>query len=588
MKLKTSFFNKTVLKKDITRFAPAWGLYTVFLLMYLFLIWADENEAGRFASHISYIIRMMGIINFAYGGLCAVLLFGDLFSSKLCNALHAMPMRREGWFLTHSLAGLLFCIVPNCIGTVIMAMILQEYCFLAFIWLGITVCQFVFFFGTGAFCMQCAGNRLGAAAVYALFNFLSVLAAFLISTFYSPVLYGIEPDLETLFQCSPVVGFTIFQFVSLKYNYTYGTTTYEGAVPENWRFLFICLAIGLILMGAAVMLYRKRQMESAGDFISVKPVAPVFLVLYTLCVGAVLYFIADQLNTDAEYLFLIIGFAIGFFTGWMLLEKKVNVFGLKKFVGFGVLTLAFFFTIALTWLDPLGITRYVPAADQVEKVVISPYSSSYYMDTHNLQLTDPEDIEKVIGIHTELVQNRSINDDGLCLQIRYRLKDGTQRHRQYYLAAGNPVMPTLRQYFSDFRFVTQTTSVERLLEHAEAIEFHSYYEPFPGFSILAPQNDSEVDVEDKYGDSGWLYFPAETSLDQDPTARGLLIAISEDCEAGTMAQQWEFHGETEAVGSLSIRYTVGYDTRYLDITVFADCFNTNAYLRNIAHQAITD
>lgn len=590
MKLKTSFFNKTVLKKDITRFAPVWGLYTVFMLMFLFLIWANENEASQFARSISYIIRMMGIVNFAYGGLCAVLLFGDLFSSKLCNALHAMPMRREGWFLTHTLAGLLFCIVPNCIGTVIMAMILQEYCFLAFIWLGITVCQFVFFFGTGAFCMQCAGNRLGAAAVYVLFNFLSVLAAFLVYTFYAPVLYGIEPDLEVLLQCSPVVGFTIFQFVSLKYDYNYGTTIYEGAVPENWRFLFICLAIGLLLMGAAVLLYRRRQMESAGDFISVKPVAPVFLVLYTLCVGAALYFIADQLSSDAEYLFLLIGFAIGFFTGWMLLEKKVNVFGLKKFIGFGILTLAFFFTVALTWLDPLGITRYVPAADQVEKVEICPYASSYYLDTRSLYLADPEDIEKVIGVHTELVENRSINDDGLCLQLRYHLKDGTQRHRQYYLATDNPVMPTLKTYFSNFRYITQTASIEQLLKHAETIEFHSYYEPLPSFSIIAPHLDTEGDADVKYGNTGWLYFSPETSLEQDPTSRALLEAIQADCEAGTMAQAWEFYGETiEPVGNLTIRYAISsYENRYIDFRIYSDCVNTQTFLQNVPNMAISE
>ena len=33
MKLRTSFFNPTVFKKDLTRFAPTWVLYTVGLFM---------------------------------------------------------------------------------------------------------------------------------------------------------------------------------------------------------------------------------------------------------------------------------------------------------------------------------------------------------------------------------------------------------------------------------------------------------------------------------------------------------------------------------------------------------------------------
>ena len=33
MKLKTSFFNVSALKKNLTRFAPAWALYGVFMLL---------------------------------------------------------------------------------------------------------------------------------------------------------------------------------------------------------------------------------------------------------------------------------------------------------------------------------------------------------------------------------------------------------------------------------------------------------------------------------------------------------------------------------------------------------------------------
>ena len=33
MKLKTSFFDKTILRKNITRFAPLWGIYQLCLLV---------------------------------------------------------------------------------------------------------------------------------------------------------------------------------------------------------------------------------------------------------------------------------------------------------------------------------------------------------------------------------------------------------------------------------------------------------------------------------------------------------------------------------------------------------------------------
>ena len=76
MKLRTSYFNLSILKKDITRFAPLWGLYTVF--MHLFVLTRMEMEPAHFANNASTIMQLMGPVNLVYAGLCAMLLFGDL------------------------------------------------------------------------------------------------------------------------------------------------------------------------------------------------------------------------------------------------------------------------------------------------------------------------------------------------------------------------------------------------------------------------------------------------------------------------------------------------------------------------------
>ena len=43
MKSRTSFFNTAVLKKDITRFAPAWGLYLTGMLLLTMTIFMEED-----------------------------------------------------------------------------------------------------------------------------------------------------------------------------------------------------------------------------------------------------------------------------------------------------------------------------------------------------------------------------------------------------------------------------------------------------------------------------------------------------------------------------------------------------------------
>ena len=589
MKLKTSFFNTTVLRKDVTRFAPLWGLYTVFMLLFVMLIWAEENEPARFATNAPYIMQAMGVVNGIYGGLSALLLFGDLFQSKMAGSLHAMPMRREGWFLTHTAAGFLFCLVPNSIGAVLASMILQEYCYLAFLWLGIMLLQFLFFFGVGAFSAQCAGNKLGAIAVYGLFNLLAVLIAFLVETFYTPVLHGIETDWEAICRHSPVVDFSMCTYVDMGYDNMDSSAIFRGFIPENWRYLFMAAAVGLGLLGLSVLLYRRRHLESAGDFIAVKPVAPVFLTIYTLCVGAVLYFLADQMSTDLEYIFLILGFAIGLFTGFMLLEKKVNVFQGKKWLYLGLLIMGFFLTVSLAFLDPLGITRYVPKVNQIEKVHLSSFASEYYLDQQPLVLTDAADIEAFTAIHKDLISDPYDEDTNMCLRLRYYLKNGSTVERKYYMRADSENGKLLKTYFSRFSCVTGYNTAEEMLKQITFMDFYSHTSELPSIT-MQPSLSASVIITDEYGNEIITkdmekYEPEEDHLDLglDPAIlKGLLEAIKKDCEEGNMAQNWEFHNGGESVGNLTFSFAVDrYIAEYTDITVYADCKNTVNFLKSL-------
>ena len=580
MQSRISFFNPTVLKKDITRFAPVWGLYGIFSLLVVFLIWVGEGEprSAQFASELPYILFGMGIMNFFYGGISALCLFSDLFQSKMAGMLHAMPMRREGWFLTHVCAGLLFSLMPNLLTCLIVSMLVQQYCYLAFIWLAVTFLQFVFFFSVGVFSVQCAGNRLGAIAVYGLINFLSVLAAFFLYSFYQPLLYGVVIDFGALCQHSPVVGFTTQQYVYAEYDNMTRSVLFEGFVGSDWRYLLISVAVGIALLGCAILLYRKRHMEHAGDLIAVKPVAPVFLTLYTLCAGAILYFISNLIDEEIRYFFLLIGFGIGFFTGYMLLEKKVNVFTKKKWLGFGLFSLAFFLTIFLTWLDPIGITRYVPNPNQVQAVHISPYESEYYLDNDSTILTDMQDIWAITDIHKELVTERNENiSNTITLRLRYEMKNGTTVSRKYYVKRDCAATKTLKRYYSSFQCVTGFTNVDDLRNKIQDIEFSSYYDSYPYIQICTSESDSNAD---KFpGES--VIIVCDGAVKDAALTRQLLDAIKADCESGAMAQMWDMHS-SDAIGNINISYKENGRYKVLSINVFPDAGNTLSFLKSLA------
>lgn len=612
MKLRISFFNGAVLRKDITRFAPVWGLYTIFTLMAFFLMWGSEPTPARFANQACYVMQAMGIVNFFYAALCAVLLFGDLFNTRLCNALHSFPLRREGWFLTHCAAGFLFCLVPNAVAAVLASLLLQEYFYLALLWLGIMLLQFLFFFGAGVFSVMCAGNRLGAAAVYGIFNFLAVLVSWLFITFYDPFLYGIELDTEPYLFLSPAVGFYRSQYIVTSYDKMANATVFQQFIGTDWRFLFIAAGVGLVLLGLSVIIYRRRHLEDAGNLISLKPVGPIFLIIYTLCAGAVMYYVSDIFSGNGRYVFIFLGFAIGFFTGRMLLEKKVNVFRWKTFLNFGILLAIFGLTVGLTKLDPAGITRYVPEVTDVKQVHISPNFARYYYEHTQCILTEEADIENITNIHQDLVNNRNGSKDS-ALRITYTLKNGRTVERQYYVDVRSDNAQILKGYYSTPSYVLGTDDVTALLENAFMLEFRGDDTGIPYIYIATDGITDQQIYVDKYGENSISYLTKDL-VEEGTTpvglnvelVRGLMDAIIADCNAGNMVPLWEYHEGQEHFGYITIHSfapetetlyeassnnalptmeIAGYmPVSYLEIRIFEDCTNTIAYLKSIAAQ----
>ena len=76
MKLRTSFCNFGVIRKNITRFAPLWGIYLAGGLLVM-LTALGGSEPSTAAENLATTIGPFSIINMIYAALCAQMLFGD-------------------------------------------------------------------------------------------------------------------------------------------------------------------------------------------------------------------------------------------------------------------------------------------------------------------------------------------------------------------------------------------------------------------------------------------------------------------------------------------------------------------------------
>ena len=555
MKLRTSFFDKTVFRKDITRFAPLWAIYFIGGMMVMLNVVDSAGNNGYYAaSNVGQTISYLAIINLVYAGLAAQLLFGDLYNSRLCNALHAMPMRRENWFITHLVSGLLFSLVPNGVGILIVMPRMGDFWFVAFIWLLGMSLEYLFFFGLAVFSIFCTGNRFAMVAVYGILNGASMIALWFAQTVYQPLLYGVEIITEPFRLLCPILQITSNEEL-IQWKWESGLhTAYDEVriysfvgLNEGWGYLAAVAAIGVVLLFLSLVMYRRRKLESAGDFIAVSPLAPIFCVVYTLCVGAAFAMFGELVNSN--YMpYLLLGIAVGWFTGRMLLQRTVKVFSGKNFLRMGILAAAVLVSIFVTKLDPLGITRWAPQADQVASVSISD-SRNYYYNQSELVAEESEKIQTIIDIHKYIIEhgetgennsNRSIN-----LYFTYKLKDGRTVRRSYFAWINNEVHTQLRLMFSD-----------------------------PG--VYLPYGDWRTN-EDRV---------AHIHVDGNPIDPkhyvSLLSAINSDCLAGNLAYDYQFHDDKDVIKlwiGITYRDDDG-DDDMREVRVYNDCEHIIKWLKD--------
>ena len=560
MKLRTSFFNLAVLRKNLTRFAPLWVLYAVAEVLGLMSI--NVGNPGLVADDLAQIMGPVAIFHAGYAFLVAACLFGDLFDSRLCNGLHAMPMRREGWLLTNLASGLVFALIPAVIGAGVAAIVLKEYFWIGLLWQGTSLLQVVFFFGVAVFSAMCAGKRLGMAAIYGILNFLSMLIFWVIDTVFEPLLPGVVLSDDWFVLFCPVVSMVQDTYADFYWDSNLGGI-FKSFVGKDWSYLYICTGVGVVFTVLGWLLYRKRHLETAGDFISFRPMRIFFLLAYTIAMGALMFSFTELFfGLYRDYGFLLAGIVIGWFTGWMLLERTVKVFSKKVFLSFVAFAVFFAGCVGLTKLDPLGVTTYIPKTEDIAKVCLYSQNESFDYEQNDdyagWYITDQAEITWVQDLHRQMLTVKGATDQTTFrVNVRYELQNGFHVYRQYDIPAKSETAEKLRPFFSDMRSVFSTGDLSRVKTTLDSVYI-------------------------------WLNGEGESvEIYNLLTQQELIAAIEADCKAGAMAQDNCYHMNQESVGYIDLSWTTVWDdgkaqgTRHEDIVVYADCVNTRAFLETL-------
>ena len=596
MKSRTSSSKAALLWKDITRFFPVWGIYTLCLLVGLFLLGVDDLGFW-FPYNISNGIPLMSVINCGYALVVAATVFGDLYNPRMCNSLHAMPVKRETWFSVHVMAGLLFSLVPTALMTAA-AMPFMQYSFvedvwqIPLLWFGTTNLQYLFFFGLAVFCAFCVGNRVGLAVLYGSVNFGSLFAYFLADSLYVPMLHGVVVQASSFLILSPVAQLSSEYLVEMDRKFIGSQTLpngdqmqlYEGWFTIRWEeytYLAILIPIGIALFFGARWMYRRRNLECAGDFAATRAIGWVLQVLLALAGAGIINLLVAFVGLESNDMTVTlaisaIGLVIGWFAGRMFIERSTRVFRLKNWLGLGALTVAVAASFGLTYLDPLGIEDYVPDAEDIKSGRLElAYSTQ-------VTLEEPEEIADLIRIHQLALEDKLVGTmtavntmptiaengvgelngeqkDSVFIRLSYTLKNGHQVQREYYIWMDSEEGQLVRHYASSLEGVIGYWNAECIETEEDLLDTVEYM--------------TRVNVYGTWVDADWLTAEKKESL---------LRAIAADCEAGTMVQHMTFHEEKVLEDGEYGLWSYSLDIEYNDnpgiyIQVYKDAENTMAW-----------
>ena len=435
MRSKTSCFNGTLFRKNLSRYWPLWGLasfggamFPLAMLLELlhdgFRFWSPLETRQAYYTVLSYGVPVISIV---YAILCAMAVWSYLYNARSVGMMHTLPIRREGLFVTNVLSGLTMMAIPYAVTGVLLVLVTML--FGGFEPMGVLVTvlgvmgESLFFFGLATLCAFIVGNVFMLPALYGLLNFIAVLTDFMVNLLAQGFCFGLNSSYSgTVEWLSPVVY--LVQKISPNSTYEtqwvtdrlggqrYETSVLTSVTLENGWLIAAYAAAGAALLGLAWLLYRRRRSESAGDVVAVGWMKPVFrygcAVYAAILGGRLLYALLWDSFQSGRYftvlpmiLCMIAGGAIGYYAASMLLAKTPRVFK-TTWKGMLAVALGCAALCGAMKCDLFGVVRRVPALDGIKTLQIYAADSNYYLTPGQ----DDALIEEVRALHQAIINDK--------------------------------------------------------------------------------------------------------------------------------------------------------------------------------------
>ena len=635
MRSKTSYFDFVLFRKTLTRFWPVWFAYAFIWLMVLPL--QIGSNLARIMSYPNFVysdtlytLQHLPLSVAMHGGLAisliaccvsAMCVFSHLYSSRASAAYAVLPIRREGAFISVALAGILPLLFVNVLVFLITLLIeaVSGAVFLPALvtWLGAVSLIVIIFFGIAALCAQLTGNIIVLPLLYLVLNFAAVVVEYLAQSLAACFVFGFSNQGLVLKFLSPLTQISADCTIVPIFDSSIQPAV-TGYSFEGWGTLLCYAAVGLVFLVAALLLYRRRRMETAGDVVAVNCLKPVFKycmaigcalvigsMLLTIVFGGSIFWgyvtIVEPSGIVYLILFMMLGAFIGYFASEMLIHKSFAVFrGGKRWIGLGVVCVLCIAAVYSWEYDLFGYERHVPDKVTIENIEVR--SSGIW-----LRLDEPEDIALANDLHQSIVEHKAIHEASsenmyraaetagvdsadvsssyVNLSFKYTLENGNVIEREYDLCGWTTTDGQASDSIGDLY------ALQSLLNQQHHIEARTLLD----FELLA-KNISYSEIENQvYGQSRKSSW-SQTSITAGEALELYYDCIVPDVKDGNIGRIWLMGDEQQentyfctislGVSSLDKNGKSTYDSYYFSPTI--DSVRTNAWLLEHGIDLVTE
>ena len=495
MKSKTSFINKGILNNDFKRYTWIGIVYLLGLLVAVPLKLAmiyTRPEAIKVNYNAFTYLRVLEfdssplllILLLTVPVLTGILLFRYLQYGKAADMEHALPIKRETLYNTHILTGLILLLTPVIITALITWALVAGLGieFIAgrniLVWLEVAfLLNLLLFLSTVA-----VGMFTGLSVLQGLLTYILLLVpsglSLLVFHNLSLYVYGFPNDYYSanLEKLSPLLRLP---------NST-------PPLPAGEIILYLLLCVALYFLGR--YLYRRRNIETAGDAITIEVLRPLFKYAVTFCTMLLLgsYFhSAAQGSMFWTYFGYLLGAGLGYFLTEILLNKSLYVFQWQRVRGLGVYGLVIIVLIGLLYTDCTGYEKRLPELSQIKNVYMDSY---FYPLLYGDEMyagnafkpskaiyDDHDNIVRIQALHRQIIARRGEEKEAssgpsgetqrkerICLA--YELKNGRHLYRDYIIPTAvyaeqlKPIYESLEYKFHRFEILRANPDTIKMID----------------------------------------------------------------------------------------------------------------------------